>query len=170
MIDSGTVAVFIFFKTGVHSGRRVRIIYHSVFITAVREGASNPNCADGIQAVGILIFAFALSMWQLMLFALVFGPASAAALSLRPAVQGDFFGRKAFGAIQGLIMGLMTIGTIVSPIITGWFFDRQQNYQFAFILMAAVGFLALPAILVARAPAKAGGRSSQGRTMPQSST
>ncbi len=107
-----------------------------------------------VQAVGILILAFAHSVWALVIFALVFGPAYAAVISLRPAVQGDFFGRKAFGAIQGLIMGVMMVGTITSPIFTGWVFDQQGSYQLAFVGVAAVGLLAVPAVLLARRPAK----------------
>ena len=109
-----------------------------------------------VQAAGVLIFAFAHSIWALIVFALVFGPAYAASISLRPAVQGDFFGRKAFGSIQGLIMGVMMVGTITSPIFTGWVFDQQHSYQYAFLGLAAVGLLAVPAILLARPPAKTG--------------
>ncbi|MDO8490994.1 MAG: hypothetical protein Q7T04_03135, partial [Dehalococcoidia bacterium] len=62
--------------------------------------------------------------------------------------------------IQGLIMGLMTVGTVISPIFTGWVFDIQHSYQFAFLGLAAVAFLALPAILLARPPARGGSRST----------
>src|SRR3972149_276347 len=45
------------------------------------------------------------------------------------ALIGDFFGRRSYGTIRG-IMGIgYGLGTFLSPIYAGWVFDRKGNYS-----------------------------------------
>lgn len=107
-----------------------------------------------LQFFGMLIAAFATELWQIAIFVLLFGPGYGGAIPVRPALQADYFGRKAFGAIQGLIMGVTTFGGVIGPVFAGWMFDVSGEYRTAFLLLAIAFFPALPALLAAKKPVK----------------
>ena len=54
MIDGGTLAAFVFFKTGMHLWRRIWVVQHAIFIAAICEGTPNADGTNGIEPVGIL--------------------------------------------------------------------------------------------------------------------
>ena len=72
---------------------------------------------------------------------------------MRPALQAEVFGIRAFGAIQGLMFTVATIGALIGPVFAGWMYDQTESYRLAFVLLAACGFLAAPMILSLRRPA-----------------
>ena len=55
---------------------------------------------------------------------------------------GDFFGRRSYATLRGII-GIGTgLGTFLSPVYGGWLFDRTESYfhallTFVFIHLAA---------------------------------
>lgn len=105
-----------------------------------------------IQCLGVLMLAYAQHLWQVILFVVAFGPAYGGIVTMRPVLQGHFFGSKAFGTVQGLLMGIMTVGGLVSPVFTGWMFDMQGSYRMAFMLLALLCLAGIPLILTARPP------------------
>ena len=72
---------------------------------------------------------------------------------MRPALQAEVFGIRAFGAIQGLIFTVATVGALIGPVFAGWMYDQTESYRLSFVVLAAVGFLAAPMILSLRRPA-----------------
>jgi len=63
------------------------------------------------------------------------------------ALIGDFFGRRSYATLRG-IMGIgYGTATFLSPIYAGWIFDRTQSYTLALWTFSAV--LAVGAILFA---------------------
>jgi nitrate/nitrite transporter NarK len=58
------------------------------------------------------------------------------------ALIGDFFGRRSYATLRG-IMGIgYGIGTFVSPIYAGWIFDRTGSYEDVLLTFVIVHLLA----------------------------
>jgi MFS family permease len=108
--------------------------------------------AFSLQAAAILIFAYSRSLWQVLLFICLFGPSYGGSIPLRAAIQGDYFGRRAFGSIQGILMAITTIGGAVSPIFAGAIYDATGSYRTAFLVIGLIAAASIPMIFSARPP------------------
>ncbi len=108
--------------------------------------------ALALQCVGMVIFANIHQPWHIIPFVILYGPGYGGTIPLRPSLIADYFGRANFGAIQGLAMGVATIGGIVSPVVAGRFFDITGNYRGVFFVYALLTIVAIPAILAAKRP------------------
>jgi sugar phosphate permease len=69
--------------------------------------------AIGLQVIGLFIFANIQNLWHVIPFLLTFSPGYGAPIPLRPAIQGEYFGRKHFGAIQGFFMSVSTVSAMI---------------------------------------------------------
>jgi len=95
---------------------------------------------------GLICFAFASpeATWLLVLFLILFGIGYGGNNTLRGSAIREFFGRSNFGAIHGLVIGIMMLGSITGPPLAGWVFDNWGSYQpiwFVFTGLAVVGIL-----------------------------
>jgi sugar phosphate permease len=65
------------------------------------------------------------------------------------ALIGDFFGRRSYGTLRGIMVVGTGLGTFLTPIYAGWVFDRSETYApalwafFIVHLLAAVLFFLL---------------------------
>ena len=75
------------------------------------------------QASGCLLLLMADSFWEAMLVVATFGPGAGGLITLRVVLQAEYFGRRAFGSIQGIIMAFMVIGLMSGPVLTGMAYD-----------------------------------------------
>ena len=64
--------------------------------------------------------------------------------------KAEVFGLRAFGAIQGLLFSVGTIGGLIGPLFAGFMYDQTKSYRISFVILAAFGFLAVPLILTLR--------------------
>ncbi len=110
-----------------------------------------------LQALGLILLARADSLWWVVAFVATLGPGYGGVITLRLTVQAEYFGRAAFGAIQGSFMAIMMTGTIASPLLTGVCFDHLGSYRPAWLIMAALHAAVIPFILRIRPPAARGG-------------
>jgi MFS family permease len=94
--------------------------------------------ALGLQAIGLVFFANIRSFWHIVVFLITFSPGYGAPIPLRPAIQGEYFGRKQFGTIQGLLLSISTISSMAGPPFAGWICDVTGSYRLAFLILAAV--------------------------------
>lgn len=80
---------------------------------------------------GLICFAFASSeaTWLLVPFLILFGIGYGGNNTLRGSAIREFFGRRNFGAIHGLVVGIMMLGGITGPPLAGWVFDKWGSYQ-----------------------------------------
>ncbi|MBI4300030.1 MAG: MFS transporter [Chloroflexi bacterium] len=97
--------------------------------------------AIGLQAVGVLVFGLISSdrLWLIPIFLLFYGPGYGGSIVTRPAMQGDYFGRKSFGTIQGLLFMVGTFAGMAGPVIAGWIFDTTDSYRLAFLIFSGFG-------------------------------
>ncbi|MBI4216142.1 MAG: MFS transporter [Chloroflexi bacterium] len=102
--------------------------------------------------VGVFVFAFVAEFWQLIPFFFTFGVGFGGMIALRPLIQSQYFGRRAFGSIQGVMQTLTTVGGIVSPVLTGVVFDLTGSYRPALLALAVISLLSVPLVLLTRRP------------------
>ena len=107
-----------------------------------------------LQALGLVFLSGAQSPWQIVLFIILFGPGYGGVITLRLTLQAEYFGRKAFGAIQGIVMAIAIVGTMSAPLLTGMYYDLCGNYRLAWLSMAALIFASVPLALRAYPPIK----------------
>ncbi len=100
----------------------------------------------------MLLFATIYEAWQIILVLPLFGLGWGGIIPVRPALQADMFGMRAFGAIQGLVFTIATFGGLIGPVFAGWVYDETESYRLAFVLLAAAGLLAVPLLLTMRSP------------------
>ncbi|MFO7784650.1 MAG: MFS transporter [Thermodesulfobacteriota bacterium] len=106
-----------------------------------------------LQAAGLILLAGARNIWWVIAFVVTLGPGYGGIITLRLILQAQYFGRKAFGAIQGSFMAVMMVGTVISPLLTGMCFDHFGNYRLAWLIMAASHIIIIPLILRIKIPA-----------------
>jgi len=65
------------------------------------------------------------------------------------AMVGRYFGRKAYGSIQGSKMMFIAPFSIAAPIYLGWVYDTTNSYITGFVIFAII--LALSVVVVSLA-------------------
>ena len=63
-----------------------------------------------------------------------------------------YFGRKAYGSIYGTSTFYRAPVTLMSPVFTGWVFDKTGSYHNAFMLFGGLALFALLLICFLRSP------------------
>jgi len=91
-----------------------------------------------LQAMGLLILSVTDTMWEAVAVVLLFGPGYGGVITLRLTLQAEYFGKKAFGAIQGLIMAIAITGTMSFPYLTGLYYDMVGTYRSSWLIMAGL--------------------------------
>jgi MFS family permease len=108
-----------------------------------------------LSGLGILLLAAAREPWQLLFFLAVFSPGWGGSIAVQPAFQAEYFGLRAFGALQGLAFTVSTLGSVAGPIFAGWVHDSTDTYRNAFVVLAMASLAAAPAILMVGQPRQA---------------
>lgn len=101
-------------------------------------------CLPTIAAMVGMIFGG--SRLVLYLFPVVFALTFATA-PLNWALIGDFFGRRSYGTLRGIMGFGYGTATFISPLYAGWIFDRTNSYSF--VLWTFAGVLLVTAVLFA---------------------
>jgi sugar phosphate permease len=89
------------------------------------------------------------SVWCFAAAIVLFGPAFGCSQVLRAVAVREYFGLKSFGSIQGMLLGIMTIGGIVGPSYVGYIFDIKGSYDLAWLSVALSLMIAAIVIAVA---------------------
>jgi len=86
------------------------------------------------------------TVWQLALFALVFGTCYGGFVALAPAVIVDYFGNRSASALIGTIYTSVAVGTLAGPPLAGLAFDLLHSYTLPITIGAA--FMVAATLLV----------------------
>ena len=105
-----------------------------------------------MQSAALVFLAFGTQVWHFAIFLLLYGPAFGGTFVLRPAIQRAFFGRGAFGSIQGAMLAVTQVGGLAAPVLAGWVYDLNNSYLVIWASFAAVMFLSGPLLLVMGKP------------------
>jgi sugar phosphate permease len=109
-----------------------------------------------LMGAGLLCFTLAIMVnaWLLFpavpLFSIGFGGNA----TVRGSVVRNYFGRKSFGAIHGLVAGLAVIGTLTGPPLTGWVFDNYQTYQYIWLALTFITIAPLALMILMPRPTR----------------
>jgi len=68
-------------------------------------------------------------------------------LPIRGALQADYFGTKAFGAIQGIVFTIAQVGGLIGPVFAGFMFDETESYRLAFLVLSGGALISVPLAL-----------------------
>lgn len=80
-----------------------------------------------VAAASMLLLIWGSGVWPLWLFTILFTVIDAS-FPIVWATIGDFFGRKYFATIRGMMAFFYTWGSVVGPVIGGAVYDRSQSY------------------------------------------
>lgn len=108
--------------------------------------------AYGLTALALALYAGVYDGWQVLYVLPVFALGFGGSIPVRPAFQAEYFGLRAFGAIQGLAFTIATLGGLAGPVFAGWLYDMTESYRLAFLILAAGSLLAVPLVLSAGKP------------------
>jgi MFS family permease len=109
-----------------------------------------------LVATGCLGMAYFQRYVTLILFTSVFGIGYGAIWPVYAASAADYFSRRSAGSVVGLWTIYLGIGSVISPVMTGWTIDVTGGYVWAFILAmisAAISSLLLLPLSKTASPA-----------------
>lgn len=105
-----------------------------------------------LQFIGTVIFAYTSTNWHLAGFIVFWGLGFGASIPVRFAMLADYFGRRHFGTIMGIMMTFSTVFGVVGPIFVGWMFDVRGNYREPYLILSASIVFSIPLILTLTQP------------------
>ena len=120
-----------------------------------------------LQALGIWILSMADTIGMVWLFAVVYGVGYGATIPVSMAIIGDYFGRRRYATIHGLVQFCLVPVTFIGPVFAGWIFDTTGEYVIAFNTFMVVLIVGAVFMVFARkppAPPTRGRRIVGGRT------
>lgn len=91
--------------------------------------------------VGLLAVTYATNVWWLVVFVVFHGLGWGTRGPLMVALRADYFGPGSFGTIMGISSLIVMLGMTSGPLICGYMFDVDGDYQRAFTTMALVSVL-----------------------------
>lgn len=97
-----------------------------------------------VATAALLLLIYGQSEWPLWIFTVLFTVVE----SLFPvtwATVGDFFGRKSFATIRGMMSFFYMWGTVLAPVIAGAIYDRTRSYD---LMLTGLVVLFLTAVLL----------------------
>jgi MFS family permease len=93
------------------------------------------------HALALLFLAYAQSFWMLAAFAVLNGLAWGARVPVIVSMRAEYFGARSFGTIMGLSSMLVTVSSVVAPVLAGWSFDVSGSYTMSFTVLALLAGL-----------------------------
>ncbi|MBS7706958.1 MFS transporter [Chelatococcus asaccharovorans] len=103
-------------------------------------------------AVALIILAASPSVVAIAIFAAIFGFAWGTRTAVSSALIGEYFGRRSYGKIAGIVQTFAAIVTIISPVAVGLMLDASVAYGQVFIALAVLTALSGLFFFLARKP------------------
>ena len=103
-------------------------------------------------AVALVILATSPNVVAIAIFAAMFGFAWGTRTAVSSALIGEYFGRRSFGKIAGIVQTFAAIVTIISPVAVGLMLDASISYGQVFIALSVLTALSAMFFFVARKP------------------
>jgi MFS family permease len=113
--------------------------------------------ALALQAIGTASFAFVLpdgisGFFLLGMFFITFAPGFGGITVLQPALLGTYFGRKSFGAIQGVLWAVTSLSFSVAPLVLGALESVFDGYRTGLGIFAGLSVLGAVTVLLLPRP------------------
>ncbi|HEY3885105.1 MAG TPA: MFS transporter [Vicinamibacterales bacterium] len=81
--------------------------------------------------------------WMFFAFAAIFGFAYGGLATAHSPIVAWLFGMRRHGVVFGACFNGWTLGCAIGPLVAGYLYDRQHNYEMAFMICAAMAFAGL---------------------------
>lgn len=94
-----------------------------------------------LGALSLLVLQSASSLWHIWFFICVFSVVEGLS-ALNWALVGDYFGRRRFATLRGILSLIYSWGMIVMPLVAGRIYDQTESYRMSiwiFVGMYVVG-------------------------------
>jgi MFS family permease len=104
----------------------------------------------------LAIWLVSTSVWQLTVFAFVYGVFYGGWVAVLPAVVMDHFGGRNVSGIIGILYTSVAFGTLIGPSAAGFAFDLSHSYTLP--ILASAGANIIAAVIVAATLSKAAER------------
>jgi len=103
-----------------------------------------------LLTVGLVCFAVAdsVGLWVLVPFVISFAPGYGGLNVMRASLLRDHFGRRTFGTLFGILMGVNLTGAIAGPALAGWAFDTWGAYRNIWLIFALIPLVPMTISLV----------------------
>jgi MFS family permease len=111
-----------------------------------------------IMMVSLIWLTIAGNLWQLYVFAPVFGFALQGCLSLQTPLVAELFGLESIGVILGSLSLVYNIGSAAGSFFTGYLRDVTGDYMVSFITCSVLCGIALISMIILRPVRKLAGR------------
>ncbi len=106
------------------------------------------------QFIGTVVFALVEDRTYLLpVFVVFWGIGFGGSIPVRFALLADYFGRRHFGSIMGVMMTVTTLFSVGGPVFVGWMFDVRANYQEPYLLLSGTLLVSIPLMLTVARPA-----------------
>ena len=106
--------------------------------------------AAGTAAFALLASPFS-SIWVVLVFVMLFSVAEASAPT-NWAALGEYFGRRAFSRLRGIVQFANFPGVLLAPVFVGWWYDVHSSYTVPIWIFTAVFGLSVLTFAVMRRP------------------
>lgn len=113
----------------------------------------------GVAGCALLIFSDSVrSLYPFVILLAVYE----GAVVLQWIAIGNYFGRRNYGAITGIMRAFDAVGSFFAPLYAGWMFDRTESYAPALGAFAAAFAIAAMLYIIARRPRRTGAALNSG--------
>ncbi|WP_196298341.1 OFA family MFS transporter [Vibrio fluvialis] len=103
-----------------------------------------------LQTVNMLLFSQFDTSLTLMIGAGLAGIGYGTLLAVFPSVVADLYGLKNFGTNYGILYTAWGVGGFIGPLLAGWSIDTFGRYDLAYLLCAALVFIAAILLFMAK--------------------
>jgi MFS family permease len=98
------------------------------------------------MGLSFVMWLFAMSLWPLVAFALVYGVFYGGFVALAPAIVIDYFGGRQAASLIGILYTSVAFGTLIGPSAAGFAFDVSHSYTLP-ILLSVGAYVVASAVL-----------------------
>jgi len=99
--------------------------------------------------LGIAIFILRLGGTGISLWiAVAVLSASSCLYPLTWSIVGELFGRKSYSTIRGYMMAVQSVGTLVMPLIAGFYYDSTEDYSLTLMVLTILWMMAAVLLFV----------------------
>lgn len=85
--------------------------------------------------------------WLLLPFIILFGLGWGGNVPMQPALLREYFGRARLGSIMGMVVGMISLGSILGSPLAGWVFDKLGSYHGAWSALAGITIIGTISLL-----------------------
>ena len=118
----------------------------------------------GVGALALINADFMGISWGLLplpVFVMGFGLGFGASIPLRLAILADYFGRRSYGSIVGIVSSVSAVFGIAGPLLVGFTYDITASYRPGYAIMSIVLILAIPLTLTLESHARVAAKVRQ---------